>query len=541
MPQASYVRLTENFGRFGILVHSNTGVEDDSVIQLNANKAVGGRFAKDQFLAGKVARALHLKSAEGARAANNEIRSLFLKSVGEEFGGIESIPESVRTALKMKDFGDVTVTNGVVTCSSGRPLTMRRIREVVAAVEAARRPEMARIADLKREADNRFGALAKDQLTLVGSPFVEGGKTTELGRRVMSFVSSRYNDAYARLVIEKDKEAFLRNFDGQVRTSLGQACGLIVELRQQLDGLLDPTLGADGRAKGAFASLVTGKDPEGGAPSAELQKTRRRLLPDVLAGNLIDRFAVTPSRNKSIRSTGEIVDLIRDFMVGKDGVGPSEALKQMAARCDELAADEVRVSSEIEERFGVALDDETRRAPTAFRQTSRLGPTRPDFVALFGACLNACGRDPVQAQLFYRRLLKMDEHNLRHLPEASRLFGAIGRVDVSRRVVGKEAFRAELAVLAETLYSRVSKDLDISEDGRLSGRRTVELEHVTRNLVALLACRNPEVASFLKNVPDDVTADLCAYLKERSTGGGAVLRLQFAQELARVAAMLKAE
>ena len=59
-----------------------------------------------------------------AKAANDEVRELFRKSIAEMFGGENNIPDSVKDAMLLKDYG------------SGKPLTARRILEVNNAIEA---------------------------------------------------------------------------------------------------------------------------------------------------------------------------------------------------------------------------------------------------------------------------------------------------------------------------------------------------------------------------------------------------------------------
>ena len=59
-----------------------------------------------------------------AKRANDEVRELFRKSIAEMFGGEGNIPNSVKDAMLLKDYG------------SGKPLTARRILEVNNAIEA---------------------------------------------------------------------------------------------------------------------------------------------------------------------------------------------------------------------------------------------------------------------------------------------------------------------------------------------------------------------------------------------------------------------
>lgn len=59
------------------------------------------------------------------KEANDTTRELFRSAVAEMFGGEDNVPESVRAAMKMEDYG------------KGKPLTARRILTVKAAVDAA--------------------------------------------------------------------------------------------------------------------------------------------------------------------------------------------------------------------------------------------------------------------------------------------------------------------------------------------------------------------------------------------------------------------
>ena len=56
--------------------------------------------------------------------ANNTVRALFRQSIIDMFGGESKIPESVKTAMKLEDYG------------KGKPLSARRIRIVKAAIDA---------------------------------------------------------------------------------------------------------------------------------------------------------------------------------------------------------------------------------------------------------------------------------------------------------------------------------------------------------------------------------------------------------------------
>lgn len=60
-----------------------------------------------------------------SKTANDVARDLFRKSVAEIFGGERKIPDSVKRAMMLKDYG------------SGKPLTARRILAVQEAIQEA--------------------------------------------------------------------------------------------------------------------------------------------------------------------------------------------------------------------------------------------------------------------------------------------------------------------------------------------------------------------------------------------------------------------
>ena len=68
------------------------------------------------------------RRSRGNKDANNTARDLFRQSIIDMFGGEERIPESVKNAMLMKDYGRPG-------SPSGKPLTARRIMAVKAAVD----------------------------------------------------------------------------------------------------------------------------------------------------------------------------------------------------------------------------------------------------------------------------------------------------------------------------------------------------------------------------------------------------------------------
>lgn len=66
----------------------------------------------------------HLLRKTAEEVSNDSTRAIFRNAVSEMFGGEAKIPESVKKAMRLGDYGD------------GRPLTARRIMAVKAAIDA---------------------------------------------------------------------------------------------------------------------------------------------------------------------------------------------------------------------------------------------------------------------------------------------------------------------------------------------------------------------------------------------------------------------
>ena len=95
--------------------------ESKSIARLDQS---GGSLATRTITAGTDDKAYAFRRSSESKEANNAVRDLFKDAVAEMFGGESRIPESVRKAMEMKDYG------------CGKPLTARRIMAVKAAVDA---------------------------------------------------------------------------------------------------------------------------------------------------------------------------------------------------------------------------------------------------------------------------------------------------------------------------------------------------------------------------------------------------------------------
>ena len=96
---------------------------ENSVARLDSTTALGNRTIK---AAGKEDSVHAFTRSSEAKRANDEVRDIFRKAVVDIFGGESRIPESVKKAMVLSDYG------------KGRPLTARRILAVRAAIDAVK-------------------------------------------------------------------------------------------------------------------------------------------------------------------------------------------------------------------------------------------------------------------------------------------------------------------------------------------------------------------------------------------------------------------
>ena len=150
----------------------------------------------------------NIKRNAEKRRVNNDVRAFFLNTVAELFGGEDHIPDTVKTAMKMQNFG-----------GSGKPLTARRIIAVKKAIEEVRDPT----SYLKYESDFNVAAnMMKETIN----------KHADLGDR-KRFPADAMNNAINTVInaagadvalmnVLKDKEVLnkvLVTFDNRLRST----------------------------------------------------------------------------------------------------------------------------------------------------------------------------------------------------------------------------------------------------------------------------------------------------------------------------------
>ena len=146
---------------------------------------------------------------KGARNDNNAVRDIFKKCVADMFGGEKNIPESVRTAMLMKDYG------------CGKPLTARRI---IAVRDAIANLERENVFDNKHDPD---GELANKAFA-AGYTRLDFGKLNTAANLCSQGLRISLEDAFNQVITKgsaanrtmnagslymKDSASFLKDFN----------------------------------------------------------------------------------------------------------------------------------------------------------------------------------------------------------------------------------------------------------------------------------------------------------------------------------------
>ena len=111
--------VNEQFSKFVQFAEEQSARGKDKAIATKGDVAVNGGTTLEERNIAITNRTdwvgLVFFRSDGTKAVNNEVRDLFKKTIADMFGGEQNIPDSVKEAMLMKDYG------------CGKPLTARRI------------------------------------------------------------------------------------------------------------------------------------------------------------------------------------------------------------------------------------------------------------------------------------------------------------------------------------------------------------------------------------------------------------------------------
>lgn len=542
-----YIPVNETLRKFSTLVAANLQAGDDTVVRKSGLDGVG----VGKTLAGRFARAFHLgKDAKADRAANNEVRSMFLNAVIKEFGGIQNVPKSVLSALKIHDFSFSEDEYGTASCSSGRPLTMRRIKAVLSAMDDVK----VRLQLLERGGVG-FNHEAEACVRKLGGAFVTGdgtGELTPLGYQVGRLADHVTKLVYDGLTDDKARVDFLTNPGPKVLDVARRIGALALELESQVSELLDKA--PNGDLKGTFAAFVMRPDSNGNYPSDVLQNIRRRFLPRCIATQLISwgtsqgRFngAGIPADCKTL---DDVLSWIRTLLKKPDG-SPTELVEKTARDFDIGAYGDLGVGNgvrfhlntlrEIEKKFDISFDAETREmfVYRQKRQEEEFTPwDRSCHVTMFESCLKACGGDKDSAMRLFHSLLPLNRLFTAKSPE-----GMCGIGNVETGGMAEATRLVEIITVPNFLDGAQRREdrLRLLLDKVAAGAALMKPEfaekrrgEVIRLMVQQLAFRRADVASLLRNVPDDVLGRLLQSDQNR-LGGADVPLAQLSRDVVKV-------
>ena len=205
--------VNEQFSRFVSFAEGRMAAGKDKAIASKGDIEKGGGTTLEERNIKTSSRfdwvSLSFLRWKGARSDNNAVRELFRKCVADMFGGEKNIPESVRTAMLMKDYG------------CGKPLTARRI---IAVRDAIANLERENVFDNKHDPD---GELANKAFA-AGYTRLDFGKLNTAANLCSQGLRISLEDAFNQVITKgsaanrtmnagslymKDSDSFLKDFN----------------------------------------------------------------------------------------------------------------------------------------------------------------------------------------------------------------------------------------------------------------------------------------------------------------------------------------
>ena len=277
----------------------------------------------------------------GAQRDNNEVRALFRKSVADMFGGEKNIPESVRTAMLMKDYG------------CGKPLTARRI---IAVRDA--------IANLERE--NVFGPEHDPDGALANKAFAAGytrldfGKLNTAANLCSQGLRISLKDAFNQVITKgsaanrtmnagslymKDSDSFLKDFNVRRQIALNDvrnktlatnipkqdAASQLSKIAENLSYKFNNILNEAEELRKA-ADLPEGILAELRQATKDIVATMNALMADLSSGKLTDRQQISKRLFQNAK-VGTLTNIVKNTIVLplKDAAKGNPAIAEFSA------------------------------------------------------------------------------------------------------------------------------------------------------------------------------------------------------------------
>ncbi|MBQ3098457.1 MAG: hypothetical protein IJC66_09910, partial [Kiritimatiellae bacterium] len=303
---------------------------------------------------------------KGARNDNNAVRDIFKKCVADMFGGEKNIPESVRTAMLMKDYG------------CGKPLTARRI---IAVRDAIANLERENVFDNKHDPD---GELANKAFA-AGYTRLDFGKLNTAANLCSQGLRISLEDAFNQVITKgsaanrtmnagslymKDTTSFLKDFNVRRQIALNDVRNktLATNFPEQQDTTSQLSKIAENLAY-KFGNILNEAEELRKAANlpddilVELRKATNdlvarmnALMADLSSGKLTDRRQIC-QKLFQIQQVGNLADVVKNSIVIplKDAAKGNPAIAEFSAYVADLATSVANEYNELYDTYKEAL------------------------------------------------------------------------------------------------------------------------------------------------------------------------------------------
>lgn len=244
--------------------------------------------------------------APSNKAVNNEVRTLFRQSVAQMFGGEEHMPPSVRTAMRLGDYG------------KGRPLTARRIRAVQSALAQIAAKHDALLEKGLNEYGDRANGLAADRIKLAFSSCHGNADAMDIvDKHLGTIIESGEGDLRGEQAVKDRVEGMVGNLE-QLKT-LSRRNPAIYEAGKQMLMFVgkpvprDILAGLVRAANRAPLNLLRRLDE--GSTGLDIHKTLRQFYDTILAAmestGAGKKYAAEPDAKTALRAFAGTIILSR--------------------------------------------------------------------------------------------------------------------------------------------------------------------------------------------------------------------------------------
>ena len=217
--------INQQFNRFVEFASARNDANNQNTIARVGDLAEGGILAGRMIKEAEGDAVKKLFRADDLQRENDIARKLFRQSIVDIFGGLSRVPDSVKEAMKLKDY------------DQGKPLTVRRIMAVKAAIDV--------YAERAVDAFERAKASATEAgiYHILGGAAVDAQTRAQLDRLIATAVNAAVSDpealelvvAKVRCVIERTGDRTLRSEEA-VKDRVADILSNVAELKEAAKG-----------------------------------------------------------------------------------------------------------------------------------------------------------------------------------------------------------------------------------------------------------------------------------------------------------------